>query len=127
MPRLSERTHELAKGQRDAALEAIRLRDQQRDLRAELKAVDAEQGRVRAEIHEAKVVRLLEPRAATQHLVDERIAGYMQALVDLASRATTLREALVRVGAASRTAQHEAGLAERTVAEAEARAVVKQM
>jgi hypothetical protein len=58
---------------------------------------------------------------------DERIAELGGTLVDTATRATSLREALIRVSAASRTAQDEAGQADRTMAESEARAVVREM
>jgi predicted RNase H-like nuclease (RuvC/YqgF family) len=98
MPRLSERTRQLATQQRDAALEALRLRDQQRELRAEVAALDAEQGRVRTELAEARVCRALEREPATMKLADERIVELGGALADMASRATTLREALIRVG-----------------------------
>lgn len=58
---------------------------------------------------------------------DARIAELGGTLVDTATRATSLREALIRVSAASRTAQDEAGQADRTMAESEARAVVREM
>jgi hypothetical protein len=58
---------------------------------------------------------------------DARIAELGGTLVETATRATSLREALIRVSAASRTAQDEAGQADRTMAESEARAVVREM
>src|SRR4051794_12217238 len=127
MPRLSERTHQLATQQRDAALEALQLRDQQRELRAAVAALDAEQRRVRDELAEARVCRALERRPATAQLADERIAQLAGALADMDIRAASLREALVRVTSASRTAQHDAAHADRTAAESDARAVVREM
>src|SRR5688500_11088557 len=128
MPRLSERTHQLATQQRDAAVEALQLRDQQRELQAEVAALDAEQIRMRAELAEARVCRVLERRRPEMaQLTDERIAVLEGALADMATRAISLREALARVSAASRTAQHDAGQAARMVVEAEGRAIVRKM